>query len=516
MLIVADIAGTAQPLNTYNALIEPASLSHKIYTADEVRRHEPDAATRADLDMYELMERAGHAVFRQLRASFPTCQRVLVLCGHGNNAGDGFVFARLAKEAGMEVCLVAIGDSQKYSANTRQAQQKWHSNGGQSHTWPVSLANHDVVVDAMLGTGIKGEVRAPYRDIITALNQQNAPVISIDVPSGLHANTGVPCGIAVNATITITFVGIKTGLVTGAGKQHCGKLSFNALGIAESFNQLATPAALLVSANRLPALPPRQINTHKGSFGRLLCIGGNQGMHGAIRLSAEAALRSGAGLVKVLCHTDSYSLVAGGLPELMLARADEDVESLFDWASCIVVGPGLGQDDWARSLFDALLKYQIQAEKPMLIDADGLNLLSTLDPSALPKNCILTPHPGEAARLLGLSTAEIESDRYQAITNLTNLYQNAVILKGAGSLVSSGQQFFVVEDGNPGMASGGMGDLLSGTIGGLMAQGMDIANSALTGACVHAMAGDLCAEKQGQRGMIASDLIPFITELVNR
>ncbi len=497
-------------------MIEPASLSHKIYAADEVRQHEPQAAKQAHLNMYELMERAGHAAFRQLLASFPTCRRVLVLCGHGNNGGDGFVFARLANEAGMEVCLVATGDSQKYSADTRQAQQKWQSSGGKTHSWPLSLANHDVIVDALLGTGIKGQVRAPYRDIIAALNQQTIPVLSVDLPSGLHADTGVPCGIAVNATITITFVGIKQGLVTGAGKQHCGKLSFNALGITQSFSQLATPTALLASADRLPALPPRPLNTHKGSFGRLLCIGGNQGMHGAIRLSAEAALRSGAGLVKVLCHPESHALVAEGLPELMLAAASDDIEPLLNWASCIVIGPGLGQDNWARTLFDALLKYQMRAEKPMLIDADGLNLLAPPGPSTLPKNCILTPHPGEAGRLLEQSTADIQSDRYQAITSLTEHYQSVVILKGAGSLVSSTQQVFVLEEGNPGMASGGMGDLLSGIVGGLMAQGMDTANSALTGACIHARAGDLCAEKQGQRGMIASDLIPFIRELVNR
>jgi len=466
--------------------------------------------------MYELMERAGHAAFRQLLAEFPQCHKLLVLCGHGNNGGDGFVLARLATEAGIEVHLVAAGNSDKYSEDTRQAREKWLDSAGESLAWPVSLTGYDVIVDALLGTGVKGEVKSPYREIIDELNKQPLPVLSIDLPSGLHADTGTPCGIAVNAAATATFVGIKAGLVTGAGKQHCGKLGFSALGIAESFNRLATPLAMLASANYLPPLPPRKINTHKGDYGRLLCIGGNKGMHGAIRLTSEAALRSGAGLVKVLSHPDSRTLVAAGLPELMLADSKGDIESLFAWASCFVIGPGLGQDNWAKSLFNKLMSYQQQSGKPMLIDADGLNLLAARKSSDLPENSILTPHPGEAGSLLNLPGDEIQADRYQAINKLTQKYQAAVILKGAGTLVSCNNHKFVLEQGNPGMASGGMGDLLSGLIGGLMAQGMDAANSALTGACIHAQAGDLCAEKQGQRGMIASDLIPFIRELVNR
>ncbi|WP_231730974.1 NAD(P)H-hydrate dehydratase [Lacimicrobium alkaliphilum] len=503
-------------MNTYNAFVEPASLSHKIYCADEVRRHEPEAARLSGLNMYELMERAGHAAFRQLLAEFPQCHKLLVLCGHGNNGGDGFVLARLAREAGMQVQLVAIGNSDKYSEDTRQAQKRWLSSGGESLTWPVPLANHDVIVDALLGTGVKGEVKSPYRHIIDELNKQRLPVLSIDLPSGLHADTGNPCGIAVNAAATVTFVGIKAGLVTGAGKQHCGKLGFSALGIAENFNRLATPLAILASANQLAPLPQRKINTHKGDYGRLLCIGGNKGMHGAIRLTAEAALRSGAGLVKVLCHPDSRMLVAEGRPELMLADADGKTEALLNWASCIVIGPGLGQDAWAQSQFDTLMAYQKKSSKPMLIDADGLNLLAARESSDLPENTVLTPHPGEAAALLDQSGAEVQADRYDAVNKLTQNYKSTVILKGAGSLVSCNNRKFVLEQGNPGMASGGMGDLLSGLIGGLMAQGMSAANSALTGACIHALAGDLCAEQQGQRGMIASDLIPFIRELVNR
>lgn len=466
--------------------------------------------------MYELMERAGHAAYRQLLAEFPQSHRVLVLCGHGNNGGDGFVLARLAKEAGIHVQLVAVGNPDKYSGDTRQAQTKWLNCGGETHGWPVPLNDFDVIVDALLGTGIKGQVKSPYKEIISTINSQQKPVLSIDLPSGLHADTGVPCGEAVQASMTVTFVGIKAGLATGAGKQYCGKLAFSALGIAEVFNQLAQSSAVLASARRLPPLPKRNTDSHKGDYGRVLCIGGNQGMHGAVRLTAEAALRSGTGLVKVLCHPESRLLVAEALPELMLAEAGQDITPLFEWASCVVIGPGLGRDEWARNLFNALMEYQKEANKPMLIDADGLTLLADSSQRHLPENTVLTPHPGEAATLLRLSGADIQADRYQAMSRLVAEYHSTIILKGAGSLIGSGRHCFVVEDGNPGMASGGMGDLLSGIIIGLMAQGIDAASSALTGACIHAMAGDLCAEQDGQRGMIASDLIPYIRELVNR
>ncbi len=465
--------------------------------------------------MYELMERAGHAAFRQLLASFAPCKRILVLCGHGNNGGDGFVLARLAREAGLEVTLIAVGDHHKYSADTRQAEQKWRASGTDPETWPVSLVGYDVIVDALLGNGIKGEVRAPYEDVIGALNQQPTPVLSIDLPSGMNADTGSPCGVAVNATATITFVGIKAGLVTGKGKQHSGRLHFSALGIAEAFDRLATPVALRVRGSELSPFPPRHCDSHKGDHGHLLCIGGNQGMSGAIRLTADAALRSGAGLVKVLCHPDSHALVASGRPELMVSADTEKLGALLEWASCIVVGPGLGLDKWAESLFNHVLKFQQQASKSILIDADGLTLLARKKNVSLSENTVLTPHSGEAARLTDMTNGQIQADRYAAASELVNRYQCTIVLKGAGTLIESTRQCYVLEDGNPGMASGGMGDLLSGLIGGLMAQGTNAENAALAGACVHGRAGDLCAEKNGQRGMIASDLLPYIRQLVN-
>ncbi|GAA0373727.1 bifunctional ADP-dependent NAD(P)H-hydrate dehydratase/NAD(P)H-hydrate epimerase [Bowmanella denitrificans] len=492
----------------------PASLAYKAFTAEQVHQHEVTAAKHVGISMYELMERAGAAAFVTLQSEFPQARRILVLSGHGNNGGDGFVLARMAKKAGLKVCLVSLGDQSKFSPDTLQACNNWQQAGGEISCWPQPLADFDLIVDAMLGTGTKGQLREPYASVIKVLKNTDIPVLSLDVPSGLLADSGAEAGIALTATHTLTFVGIKPGLVTGQGKQFSGKLSFADLGIAESFGALATPSAHIVDFTQLSPLPARPLNSHKGAFGRLLCLGGNLGMPGAIRLTGEAALRTGAGLVNVLCHPDNQMLVGLGRPELMLAQQNQ-LTALLDWASCLVLGPGLGQDDWAQQLFDAVLTYQQTSHKPLLLDADALNLLAKV-PRKLSCNVVITPHPGEAGRLLSITTQQVQADRYAALQQLQQQYQCHVVLKGAGSLVSGQDHCYVISNGNPGMAIPGMGDLLSGVIGALMAQGMDSAAAAVYGASLHAAAGDLAAQQHGERGMMASDLLPFIRKLVNR
>ncbi|GAB3013815.1 NAD(P)H-hydrate dehydratase [Bowmanella dokdonensis] len=502
-------------MNTFTTLKMMPSIAQKVFSTEQVKATEPVAAQIAGISLYELMERAGLGVFDELQLHFPQARRLLVLVGHGNNGGDGFVLARLARQAGIEVTLVEIGEQAKFSEDTRAACQRWLDNGGQNHRWPHPLHGYDLVVDAMLGTGIQGEVRSPYREVIDKLQEVESAILSIDVPSGLNADTGSPGGTAVQATRTVTLVAIKPGLVTGRGRQYTGKLSLARLGIGATFDKLAAPFASLIRLEDLPPLPPRPANSHKGMFGRLLCIGGNQGMPGSMRLCAEAALRTGAGLVKVLCHPQSQNVVVQGCPELMLADPEENPQQLFDWASCFAIGPGLGQDPWAQEWLNALLSYQQQHHKPMVLDADALNLVAASKNKKLPGNTVLTPHPAEAGRLLGLSAAEIEQDRYKALDRMVQLYSASLILKGAGSLVSANQERYVICDGNPGMASPGTGDLLTGVIAGLLAQGMDTGHAVLRAACLHGAAGDMAAEDGGERGMIASDLLPFIRRLVN-
>lgn len=492
----------------------PASLAHKVFCADQVRNHEAQAAKLAAVSMYELMERAGAAAFKALKQYYPNAKRILVLCGQGNNAGDGFVVARLAKQAGLHVRLVLLGDVSRFSQDTTEASNRWVAEGGTTTRWPQSFADAEVIVDALLGTGTRGQLRSPYAEVIETLRNADIPVLSLDIPSGLIADTGASAGAAVCADQTITFVGIKRGLVTGQGKQQSGELIFDDLGIADTFQSLATPCAQLLDFNYLPVLPRRALNSHKGSAGRVLCLGGNRGMPGAIRLTSEAALRAGAGLVKTCCHPENRQLVSQGLPELMLAESD-DLKELLGWASCIVLGPGLGQDTWASYLFNQVLDYVATQPKTLLLDADALNLLAASS-RALPSHCILTPHPGEAARLLGCQRTDIEDNRYQTLGKLQQKYQATVLLKGAGTLIATQQQHVVLTNGNPGMASPGMGDLLSGVIISLVAQGLSNDEATVYGASLHSAAADQAAQQSGERGMMASDLLPFIRKLVNR
>lgn len=492
----------------------PASLAHKVFSADQVRDHEAQAAKQSGLSLYELMESAGAAGFDALRLHYPDAQRILVLCGQGNNAGDGFVLARLAKQAGLHVELILLGDPARFSPDTKEAYHRWQTQGGNVSPWPHAINAVDVIVDALLGTGTQGPLRPPYQQVIQAVQLTQIPVLSLDIPSGLYADTGASGGEALSADLTVTFMGIKSGLVTGQGKQQSGKLLFADLGIAAAFDSLATSSARLLDFNDLPSLPPRARNSHKGSSGKVLCIGGNRGMPGAIRLTSEAALRAGAGLVKTLCHPENRPLVYQGLPELMLADADS-LQAQLNWASCIVIGPGLGQDSWANTLLNQVLDYVTKHPKPILLDADALNLLATC-PTTLPCQCILTPHPGEAARLLGCKIQDVENNRYQALSQLQKKYQATVLLKGAGTLIAAQQQHWVLTNGNPGMASPGMGDLLSGTIISLVAQGLSNDEATMYGASLHSAAADLAAQQNGERGMMASDLLPFIRQLVNR
>lgn len=478
-----------------------------------VRSREPLAAKHAKIAMYELMERAGAAAFACLQQAFPDARRILVLAGHGNNGGDGYVLARLAKTAGMAVTLYPVGEIARHTPDAHKAMQLWLQAGGVLAT-SLPQEGIDVVVDAMLGTGIRGTVYEPYQGLIGWLNQSRLPVLSLDLPSGLDADTGKPCGEAVWATHTVTFVGIKSGLVTGRGKGHCGQLHFADLGIGASFDALAQACAEVIHCDHLPPLPRRAIHSHKGHHGKLLCIGGGPGLAGAMRLCAEAALRAGAGLVKVLCHPDGHNMVAYGRPEIMLA-GDHNYTELFEWADGFAIGPGLGQSDWARNLFQQFMRYQQAHSKPTVMDADALNLLAQ-SPTPLSSAVLITPHPAEAARLLHSTTGQVEADRYGALVQLARAFHAQVILKGAGSLMWADNKTLVCGDGNPGMAVGGMGDILTGIAAGLMVQGMPLSEVTKLAPCLHAKAADMAAGEHGERGMMATDLLPYVRILVNR
>ncbi|MFC3095208.1 NAD(P)H-hydrate dehydratase [Alteromonas sediminis] len=495
-------------------LQESLSLTHKIYRADQVREHERVAAEASGCDMYSLMARAGAAVFNQCQLLIPNTENFLILVGQGNNAGDGYVAAMHAKNVGKNVYLCAVEPERVLTGDAGRAQQAYLDAGGKvEHFSKALLDKADIVIDALLGTGITTAIRNEFADIIDAVNEAEVPVVSIDVPSGLDANTGESKGRCIQADVTVTLVGIKPGLTTGAGKQSCGKLVYDDLGIGKAFMERARSHASLLSLSMFTGMGPRDVHSHKGDYGRLLCIGGNRGTPGAIRLSAEAAMRTGAGLVKVFAHEQSRIQVSAGCPELMVTN--ESLDEALAWCTTVVLGPGLGQDEWAKEIFERTMSYCEGAHKPMVLDADALNLLSHSSVSYNVSECLITPHAGEAARLLGVSVDEIESDRFNCARQLAQKYHATCVLKGAGSVVDTERHAYVCQHGNPGMATAGMGDVLTGILGALLAQGIDQDLACKYGVSLHAKAGDCVAEQFGERGMMASDLFHYIRMLIN-
>jgi hydroxyethylthiazole kinase-like uncharacterized protein yjeF len=515
-------------MTSTNLLTEQAAaiLAHKIVSSEQVRMIEPKAAQIAGCTMFKLMQRAGEAAFNVLKQEWPKVQNIIVVAGNGNNAGDGYVLAKLAKQQGINVVVICEQPKRELIGDAKQAQLEWQKLGAETLQFSeLDFTQFDVLVDALLGTGVTGEVKPAFQTVIQQINQTDIPVLSIDLPSGMQANTGQALPICIKADVTVTFVATKPGLVSGIGKAFCGKLTFADLEIGAEFFSITHSDAHLADWPMLRPLQARPVHDNKGSFGKLLCIGGNQGMAGAIQLSAESALRCGVGLVKVYCHESSSIGISAGRPEIMLTH--RELEVALDWCSCIVVGPGLGQNDWAHQQFSHLFEYLKHHPKPLVIDADGLNLLAAMaDDSDILNTLaglsatVLTPHPGEASRLLNCNIAKIENDRYLACQNIAQKYQSTCLLKGAGTIIQMDgahqePQCFVCKGGNPGMATAGMGDLLTGVIGAFLAQGFSSQKAAVYGVCAHAEAGDRVAIQYGQRGMIASDLLQPLRAIVN-
>ncbi|MBA2409536.1 MAG: NAD(P)H-hydrate dehydratase [Gammaproteobacteria bacterium] len=489
-----------------------SELPEKLYSAQKVRELDRIAIEQFDIPGYELMRRAGRASFELLRARWATARNVLVVAGTGNNGGDGYVIARLAKEAGMNTRVVQRGNIGRIRGDAGSARDDYLAAGGLEEGFGKRLPGADVVVDALLGTGLEDNVRGAPKTAIEAINAQEAPVLAVDVPSGLHSDTGVPLGVAVRARCTISFIGLKQGLFTGLAADHCGEIVFDGLGIPPEVFETVSPSAHRVeSAQFGDWLAPRPRTSHKGHFGHVLVIGGERGMAGAPRMAAEAAARVGAGLVSVATKPAHAAFVNIMRPELMVHPVERaaDLRPLLKRATVVAIGPGLGQTDWSRAMLGAIL----DSTSPAVIDADALNLLAS-DPLRR-ENGVLTPHPGEAARLLGMNTKTIQQDRYGAVMLLRERYGGVCVLKGAGTLIGSSERIAVCTGGNPGMASGGMGDVLGGVIAGLMAQGLSAPQAAELGVCVHAAAADRAAATRGERGVLATDLFDHLQLLVN-
>ena len=500
------------------SIIAPMSdLPASIHSISQVRAIEASAIEQLDIPAYTLMTRAGEAALSALRAQWPAANRLLVICGYGNNAGDGYVLARLAAAAKLHVDVVALCRPEQLSGSAAQAWSDFEAHGGVAKSWHASLLqNADIVIDAILGTGLSRELDAVTRSIVQSINDASCPVFSLDVPTGLDADTGHIMGKAIRAHSTITFVGLKQGFYLAGGPDHVGNILFADLGIPVAVAARVGAVAMRLDGNNVRlALPRRPRTAHKGRHGHVLIVGGGLGMPGAVRLCGEASLRAGVGLVTIATHPEHVGALLAGRPELMgrgVMSAD-DLAPMLAAASVIAIGPGLGKDAWARDLFAAVLA----TDKPLIVDADALNLLA--QQPCRRSNWVLTPHPGEAARLLHTSTAAVQASRMEAAQELQRQYQGVVVLKGAGTLIVADAQLPAVCDrGNPGMAVPGMGDVLTGIIAGIAAQQEELNDGLLlaarAGVYVHAVAGDLAA-RRGERGLLASDLFGYLPGCVN-
>lgn len=480
-----------------------------LYRIADIRAVERYAIEQLGIPGWQLMQRAGAAAFEWLQRHWPAVRRVHVFCGGGNNAGDGYVLAALALQAGFGVEVYAVADPDGLKGDALTAFRAFELAGGRLRAFePNRISGDGVVVDALFGTGLNRPPADHYIRAIAAINASRLPVLALDIPSGLQADSGQALGAAVKAQATMTFIGLKCGLYTGMAADYCGEIVCDDLDLPEQiFQQISTTAELLAKQ----PLATRARTAHKGRCGHVLLVGGNLGYSGAIRLAGEAALRSGAGLATIASRPEHAALLNLGRPELMChgVESAELLAALISKASCVVIGPGLGQDDWAKTLLQTVLDSGIAC----VVDADALNLLAAIGGKR--QNWILTPHPGEAARLLQCSTAKIAGDRYRAVTELQARYGGVCVLKGAGSLIADGRSIFVNTTGNPGMASGGMGDVLAGMTGALLAQGLEPVEAAKLAIYVHGEAADHVAVQSGERGLLASDLFPKIRELLN-
>lgn len=485
------------------------SLPSELFGAAQVR--ELDARLiAAGTPGFELMQRAAHATWRALRRRWPDAGALTVLAGRGNNAGDGYLVAQLAQRAGWDVEVLAVGDPQALQGDAARAHAAASESGVVVRPWSAEAALRGVLVDALLGTGITGEVREPYAGAIRAINASGLPVLAVDLPSGLCADTGAVLGEAVRAELSVTFIGLKLGLFTGQGPDRVGELVFDDLQADPAIVAALAPAARRLDEGSLPRVAPRSPVAHKGSFGQVLVIGGDLGTGGAALLSAEAALRCGAGMVTLATRPEHVTASLVRRPEVMCSAVESTygLTALAERADVLVIGPGLGQAPWGRSL----LSLAPQCRVPQVWDADALNLLAA-GVVELPGDCLITPHPGEAARLLQCSLAEVQADRPAAVRALAERYRCAALLKGAGTLVASHDgRLALCDRGHPAMASAGLGDVLAGVAGALLAQGLSPFEAGCLAAWLHACAG----ERLGRhgRGLAASDLIPVIRQLL--
>lgn len=502
----------------------PPFVEQALFCASQIRKIEQQAAQSGGYALYQLMESAGLEAWNWIQRYWPESQTITVVCGKGNNAGDGFVLATIAAKQGKTVQVLLVEADVKFKGDAQTAFQAMQQQGIRPQPFEISLLkDQQLIVDAILGTGFQGPLRKNFQQIIEAINSfshsspralEGTPIFSIDIPSGLESDTGFANPVAIQADRTLTFIALKSGMVTGHARACCGVIELSMLGTDTRLQEQFTAHAWIDDADQLiENLPERSKISHKGEHGHLLLIGGDYGFGGAILMSAMAAARCGAGMLTILTRDAHVAPILTQCPEAMIRSIDgaEDsaLNEILAKVDAVVIGPGLGQGEWGRGILEMICT----TELPLLIDADALNILAGQTEGK--EQWVMTPHPGEAGNLLDMTSQQIQQDRYSAVGRLQDKYLGAIVLKGAGTLISSNNKLVTVcNEGNPGMASAGMGDILSGIIGSLLAQGLETNLAARTGVALHARAGDLAAMK-GLKGLMATDLIDPLRLLVN-
>lgn len=484
-----------------------------LYRGQDVKELDRLAIQAENISGYELMNRAGLVLWQILQTRWPKVKKIIVFCGNGNNGGDGLILARLAKDHGLDVTVYEIQKpSEKSTPQATKARQDWLATGNITLYSGQSI-DGDLIIDAMLGTGARAPLASEYQTAIHQINRSRLSVLAVDLPSGLHADTGNSLGAIIKADMTVTFIGLKVGLFLKEAVDNVGEIIFDDLNIPQTLYANIKPCAWrLIHEQVITTLNKRSLSSHKGNFGHVVVIGGGiTGYSGAPLLAGEAAMRAGAGLVSVIVAPESLPLLARSPRELMCYGPEKikECEALFARATVFVVGPGLSQTAWGKQFFQVAITQQ----KPMVVDADGLNWLAQYPQKSM--HWILTPHPGEAARLLNCSIEQVQADRLQTAIDLQQRYGGVVVLKGAGTVIISESGEAVINPGGyPALATAGTGDVLAGLIGGLLAQGLSPMQAALLAVSTHTQAA-LIEQSFGERGMIASDLLLHIRTLLN-
>ena len=493
----------------------------KLYTASETRKIDNLAIKAKGISGYSLMQMAAEFTLDVILREFSPVEELIIFCSKGKNSGDGFLLGSFAKEFGLEVTIVMSNTSNALKGVSRKAFEEMKDAKvkiiSTKSVEKLKVSNKAVIVDALIGTGLKGNLRKNIKESILALNKLGVklPVLSLDIPSGVNPDTGDADDIAVYADITATFVAQKRGCFTSVGKKFSGEIIYSDLEIPKNlFSKITSTSYVVDYEDSISKVVYREQDAHKGHFGNVVIVGGDRGLGGAGLLSSRAAVYSGAGLTSLVTRPEHVSASLVSCPEVMVKGVDsgQDIEEHLVKPDVIAIGPGLGQSAWSEQMIQRVFWEAEKRDVSVIMDADALNLLTKLKLSSnLPKRLILTPHPGEAARLLNTSVAVIESNRFSAAAKIQKKFNATVVLKGSGTVIchkSGGtQKWGICDSGNPGMATGGMGDVLTGIIAGLLAQGLTLKEAAEAGVDLHAKAADQASLEFGEAGLTSSDVI---------